>query len=175
MPQTCSICRHPEKTAIEDLLLRNRLSLRTVAERMGVSPWALHRHKAHLASAVIVAAEIAGADSLLARVEEVLSEVKQIAAAAKKQKDWPAAVSALREVRACLQMVGRISGDLREPATGGAIHLHRHLHQAGSPPRTESELDVEIARQVQQATADFDPNEIARLRLLAARVPALPS
>jgi hypothetical protein len=176
MPPSCTICRHPEKLAIEDLLLRNRLSLRVVAERTGVSAWALHRHKRHLSQAVIDAAQIVGANSLLARIEAVLAEVQDIATKAKRSKDWPAALQALKELRACLQLIGRVSGELPQQPTAGELHLHRHQHvHLAATERSEHELDVEIARHVFEATGGFDPREIARLKALVEGdgVPAL--
>jgi hypothetical protein len=35
-------------------------------------------------------------------------------------------------------------------------------------PKTEIEIDLEIAKQVAAATAGFDPQKIARLKLLVA-------
>jgi len=145
MPPSCTICRHPEKLAIEDLLLRNRLSLRVVAERTGVSAWALHRHKRHLSQAVIDAAQVAGASSLLARIEAVLAEVQDIATKAKRSKDWPAALQALKELRACLQLIGRVSGELQQQPTAGELHLHRHQHVHLAPTQSPHELDLQIA------------------------------
>ena len=50
-----------------------------MAERTGVSARALHRHKRPRSQAVIDVAEIAGASSLIARIEGVLAEVRDIA------------------------------------------------------------------------------------------------
>ncbi|HXM22568.1 MAG TPA: hypothetical protein VN948_15030 [Terriglobales bacterium] len=165
MPQTCSVCRHPERESIEDLLLRNTLSLRIVAGRTGVSAWALHRHKRHVAFEVVKAIQITGADSLLSRVEGILAEVKEIAKAAKKQKDWPAATAAFREMRGCLELLGKVTGEL-QPQQGGSLHLHRHTHVVR--PKSEADVDIDIAWHVATATNNFDPGEIARLRALTA-------
>lgn len=173
MPQPCSICRHPERASIEDLLLRNRLSLRILASRVGVSPWALHRHKAHLAIEVVKAVEISGAASILSRVEGILAEVKEITAAAKARKDWPAAIAALREERACIGVIGRVTGEIT-PAQGGSLHLHKHLTIA-SKSRDEFAVDLDIARHIAAATNNFDPAELARLKALAGVSIALPN
>ena len=45
MPRPCSICVHPERLAIEKAVLDNDSGHRKVAERFGVSPSALYRHK----------------------------------------------------------------------------------------------------------------------------------
>ena len=177
MPPSCTICRHPEKLAIEDLLLRNRLSLRVVAERTGVSAWALHRHKRHLSQAVIDAAQVAGASSLLARIEAVLAEVQDIATKAKRSKDWPAALQALKELRVCLQLIGRVSGELQQQPTAGELHLHRHqhVHMPGGA-QSADDLELAIAEHVREATDNFNPREIERLKqLVESALPALPA
>jgi hypothetical protein len=173
MARSCSICKHPQKLAIEEAFLRNGQSLRVIAERHGVSAWALHRHKSHLAVAVMAAAkrernagEIVAGNSLLMRVEEVLTEVRDIAHAAKKAKDWSAATAALRELRNCLQLLGRMSGELLQQPTAGELHLHRHQHLHVEEQRSVEDLDREIAEYIRQGTNDFDPEEIERLRLL---------
>ena len=174
MARSCSICKHVERQAIEEAFLRNGQSLRVIAERHGVSAWALHRHKSHVAVAVMAAAkrernagEIVAGNSLLMRVEEVLTEVRDIAHAAKKAKDWSAATAALRELRNCLQLIGRVSGELQQQPTAGELHLHRHQHvHLASETQTPHELDRQIAESVAEATDNFNPQEIERLKQL---------
>src|SRR6266851_2187318 len=102
------------------------------------------------------------ATSLLARVESLMQESEKIAAAAKLEKNWPAATSALREARGCLELLGRLRGELQQP---GPLHLHKHAHiHAASQPRNEFEIELEIARHVAMATANFDAQEIIRLK-----------
>jgi len=165
MPQPCSVCRHPEKASIEESLLRNKFSLRILASRVGVSPWALHRHKAHLAIEVVKAIEISGAASILSRVEGILAEVKEVTAAARARKDWNAAIAALREERACIGVIGRVTGEITSPQ-GGNLHLHKHV-TITSKSRDEFAVEREIAKHVAAATNNFDPAEIARLKALA--------
>src|ERR1700751_4594011 len=47
LPQSCSICTHPERAAIEERLLRH-VSVHRIAQQMGTSPWSLQRHKRHI-------------------------------------------------------------------------------------------------------------------------------
>jgi hypothetical protein len=101
----------------------------------------------------------------LSRVEAILAEVKEITAAAKARKDWPAAIAALREERACIGVIGRVTGEITPPQ-GGSLHLHKHLTIA-SKARDEGAVDSDIARHVSEATHGFDPAEIARLKALA--------
>jgi hypothetical protein len=174
MHSQCKVCRHPKRAAIEDALLK-MVPLRLIAQQVsGVSAWSVHRHRQHLPAQLVKAQqaqELCNADSLLSRVEHLLSEVKEIAAHAKAAKDWPAATAAFREMRGCLELLGKVTGELQlQQRGGGDLHLHRHahIHAGGAMPKTEIEIDLEIAKQVAAATAGFDPQEIARLKMLAA-------
>ncbi len=46
MPRPCSLCQHPSREAIDQALAAKE-PYRTIAERFGTSPAALHRHQAH--------------------------------------------------------------------------------------------------------------------------------
>jgi hypothetical protein len=48
MPRSCTICTHPQRTAIETALMAGD-AFRIIANRFGTSPAALFRHKGHLA------------------------------------------------------------------------------------------------------------------------------
>ena len=121
---------------------------------------------------MIKAVEISGAASILSRVEGILAEVKEITAAAKARKDWPAAIAALREERACIGVIGRVTGEIIPPQAG-SLHLHKHLTIA-SKARDEFAVELDIAKHVAAATKNFDPAEIARLKVLAGVIDVSP-
>jgi hypothetical protein len=78
---------------------------------------ALDRHEAHLQSVIVQAQQaelVSEATSLLAPVENLVRESEIIAAAAKLEKNWPAATSALREARSCLELLGKLRGKLQQ-------------------------------------------------------------
>jgi hypothetical protein len=52
------------------------------------------------------------ATSLLERIERLIIETRTIAAAAKKERQWISAVAALKEVRACLELLGKLTGEI---------------------------------------------------------------
>jgi len=103
------------------------------------------------------------ATSLLDRVESLMQESEKIAAAAKQEKNWPAATSALREARGCLELLAKLRGELQQ---AGSLHLHKHLH-ATAPPQTEAEVERAIALEVATATDGFSSVKIAELKALA--------
>jgi hypothetical protein len=51
MARSCTVCSHPDHTAIADALAKGR-SLREIAAQFGVSKTALHRHYHHLLAVV---------------------------------------------------------------------------------------------------------------------------
>jgi hypothetical protein len=107
---------------------------------------------------------VSEATSLLSRVENLMQESEKIAAEAKIEENWSAATSALREARSCLELLGKLRGELQQADT---VHLHKHAHlHAAGVPTSASELELEIARRVSEATDNFHPAEIARLRSL---------
>jgi len=78
MASKCSICSHPDRNQIDQLLLQGA-SLRDLEARFGVSRSALSRHKkeGHITQQVVKAHEVkeaADADTLLKIMESLLSE-----------------------------------------------------------------------------------------------------
>jgi hypothetical protein len=168
--RVCNVCKNDKRAAIEDALVRN-VPLRRISEDVGLSVASLFRHRQHLPEKLALAErarEVSEASSLLDRVENLIAECREIAAAARKEKNWPAATGALREVRSCLELLGRLSGQL-QAAASIQFHQHAHLHANAAIPTSEVELELEIARQVGEATCGFDEREIARLRALVAQ------
>src|SRR6202022_4198460 len=163
MPRRCTICHHPQREEIAVSLFRD--GTRATARQFQVSLAALDRHKGHLPGTIVRAQQVAvvcEATSLLARVESLMQESEKIAAAAKLEKNWPAATSALREARGCLELLGKLRGELQQP---GALHLHKHAHIHISETATsEAEIELMISQHVAAATNDFDSAEIARLK-----------
>ena len=57
MPRTCTVCKHPQREAIDAALLMTE-SLRNISVRTGTSTTALHRHRhSHLPKKLAKAAE----------------------------------------------------------------------------------------------------------------------
>src|ERR1700737_740459 len=163
MPRRCTICHHPQREEIAVSLFRD--GTRATARQFQVSLAALDLHKGHLPGTIVRAQQVAvvcEATSLLARVESLMQESEKIATAAKLEKNWPAATSALRGARGCLELLGMLRGELQQP---GSLHLHKHEHVLTSETATsETEIELMISQHVAAATNNFDSAEIARLR-----------
>jgi hypothetical protein len=164
MPRACTICRHPQHEEIAVSLFRD--GTRATARRFQVWRPALDRHKGHLPRTIFHAQQakaVSEATSLFSRVEHLLRESETIATAAKLEKNWAAATSALREAGSCLELLGKLRGELQTSANvriGVAVNVQ-------AAPRNESELELAIALRVAEITNGFDTQIIARLKAIA--------
>jgi hypothetical protein len=50
---------------------------------------------------------------LLSRVEKIMSRCEIIAEAATRERDWLPAIAASRELRSCLELLGKLSGEIQ--------------------------------------------------------------
>lgn len=113
--KTCSICSHPERAAI-DAALVDKTSLRVIAGQYGTNKSALDRHRKHVPAALTVAKqaeEVAEATTLLSRVERLMSRMELACNSAMEQKEWMPAVAASRELRGCLELLAKLTGELQ--------------------------------------------------------------
>ncbi|MGI8423365.1 MAG: hypothetical protein ACR2NO_04530 [Chloroflexota bacterium] len=120
MTMTCTVCRHPERTAIERALVAGE-SVRSVASRYvtkqrPLGHMALFRHKdEHLPAALVkahAAAEVAHADDLLAQVRMLQGRASGILDRAERAGQLLVALAAIREARGCLELLGKLMGEL---------------------------------------------------------------
>jgi hypothetical protein len=131
MPRQCSICNHTSREEIEKALLSGA-SFRNIAKRFGTSTTALFRHKSdHLPTSLVKAKEaeyIARADSVLGDIRTQITQITKLYEAAegileeaKKSKDLPTALKAIRELsnlhrenRATLELVAKVTGEMEK-------------------------------------------------------------
>lgn len=123
MPRQCTVCSHPEREAIEAALLANT-PLRTIAGQYGVSKSALLRHQEHLPSRLVKAqeaAEVAQADSLLTQVKWLQARALLILEKAEAAGELKTALAAIREVRATLELLAKLLGELQQE---GSVNVY---------------------------------------------------
>ena len=115
MPRVCTVCTHPERSALNAALIVAE-PIPAVSARFGLSESALKRHRAgHLPLALVKAAEaaqITEADALLDQVRAVQRRTRAFEAQAAAAGDVRGALMALREERATLELLARMSGEL---------------------------------------------------------------
>ena len=176
----CKVCRHPQRLAIEEELLRCT-PLRLIAQRnAGLSAWSIHRHRQHLPVQLVKAeraAEASAPAELLTRIADMITGCEAIISEARKKKNWRDCIAAQRELRECVTLLARVNGELQPQPGAGSLHLHRHqhVHMPGGA-QSADDLELAIAEHVREATDNFNPQEIERLKqLVESALPALPA
>lgn len=115
MPRTCTICAHPDREAIDQRLVAGE-ALRDIAGRTQLSKTSLHRHQQDHVTATLARAqeaeEIARADGLLAQVKDLQDKALGILDKAERAGDLRTALAGVREARACLELLSKLSGEL---------------------------------------------------------------
>lgn len=115
MPRTCTVCAHEERDAIDSALVRGE-PLRNIARREGLDHTALHRHKqAHVSPAiarVYEQREEHRGEKLLDRVEDLYDKASGILDAAAQDGKPSLSLSAIRELRGIVELLGKLTGEL---------------------------------------------------------------
>jgi hypothetical protein len=114
--RSCTVCDHPEREAIERSLLEREPCI-SIAERTGLGRMALARHKRdHSPIWLARMTEATGptASSVRERIEALISRIETVMADAEGARRHTVVLSAARELRAALETVGRITGELDE-------------------------------------------------------------
>ncbi len=120
MPRNCTICVHDEAHSVNVALVQ-RDPYRKIAEEFGFSEAALSRHaRKHLPKLLLRAkdaVEVADADSLLSRIEDLYKRTEAILEAAERSSNWPTALAAIKECRGNLELLGRVTKELESAPT----------------------------------------------------------
>lgn len=116
MANKCQVCVHSDIKAIDKALV-DGVPIRHLVQQYGVSRDALYRHKnLHLPKVMVKAKEVkdvAKADSLLEQLKSLQANTLEILNR-HKGKDDRLALSAVREARSNLDLLGRLLGELDE-------------------------------------------------------------
>jgi hypothetical protein len=117
MPRKCTICHHEKRDEI-DAALVERQPFRHIAAHYSVSTSALVRHSDdHLPASLVKAKEaaaIAHADTILSQVQDLRDRALIILNKAEEAEDYRGALSAIREARGCLELLGKLAGELQD-------------------------------------------------------------
>jgi hypothetical protein len=114
MPQSCSICIHPDRASIDQELICGT-SVRDIAGRYGVGKSSIDRHKKHIPSALIKAQEavvVGNADTLLHEVKTLLEQAQSLTGAAQAAGDLRTALQGIGKVKEILELMARLAGEI---------------------------------------------------------------
>ena len=137
MPRVCTICSHESRYEIEEVLATRQGTYRGIARKFLVSEDAISRHvsSGHISELIALAADAeraAQADTLLDRVEALQRRTLAILEATEETNDHRVALSAIREARSNLELIGEVTRELDRTPT-----LNLHLNPQWIELRTE--------------------------------------
>jgi len=115
MARACTVCDHPEREAIDAAVTRGESSY-VIAERFGASPSAIQRHARRHLSAALAAmdapAQANGRAPLPDRIETLIERCETMFTAAALEGRTSQALAVVKELRACLELSGKATGEL---------------------------------------------------------------
>lgn len=115
--QKCSACRHPDRETL-DRELAGGLTLRAAGEKYGLGKDAVGRHKRNHLSRALKAVqqrrELGGAVKAVDRAEELYGKARAILDRAEAEGQGTLALSAIKELRATVELLAKLSGELDE-------------------------------------------------------------
>ncbi len=123
MGRDCKVCSHEDRNVIDQRLISGTPT-RQIADEFGIGRESVNRHKNnHLPAELLKSkklAEITAADSLIVRVEGLYDKALTLLNKAEIDGKWTAATGAIKEARSSLELIAKISGELK---TGTTINL----------------------------------------------------
>jgi hypothetical protein len=121
--QKCTVCTHEDVNLINERMVSG-LSVRKIAEEFDLDRMAVQRHRTnHLPHSLVKSKkldEMEAADSLIERIESLYSKAIELITIAEQDKKYAPAVAAIKEARSSLELLARISGELR---TGTTVNI----------------------------------------------------
>lgn len=90
---------------------------------VGTSAWSLVRRFKHIPEIIAKVStrepvKSTATGKLPARVEQLIAEAEAIAKSARGKEDWSAALAAIRTCLSCLEMIGKLSSELKPVGAG---------------------------------------------------------
>lgn len=128
MAQPCSVCTHPDATLINEALVIEGASNRAITRQYGLSKDAVRRHREHIPQLLVKASqamEVADADALLDKVEDLYAEAKAVLEAGKGERDHRLVLMAIDRAGKQLETLAEMRGELnRQPHVNVALVHH---------------------------------------------------
>ena len=164
MSRRCTICTHKKREEIDSALVA-RDPFRTIADRFGVTKTSLIRHSDdHLPASLVKAqeaAEAAQADNLLAQVCDLRDKALSVLESAENADDLRTAIAAIREARGCVELLGKLAGQLNDaPTVNLFISAEWRTVQVAILSALEPHADARLA--VADALAQLENGHVGR-------------
>jgi hypothetical protein len=126
LPRVCTVCAHESRYDIDSILVDRSKAYRDIARRYNVSKDAISRHVSggHISELIALAADAersAQADTLLDRIEDLQARTLAILESSEETREHGTALSAIREARRNLELIGEVTKELNRTPT---LNLH---------------------------------------------------
>ena len=150
MPQTCTICRHPERESIERGLLSGE-TFRHISARTGTSTAALQRHKNDHIPLTLAkghcAEEVTRGGTLLEEIGFLRQRTMRILDRAEQQGDLRTALRAISEATKLADLMSKVRAETAEEDWPRADNLRAALqHVILMPKNVVPEIMAERTR-----------------------------
>jgi hypothetical protein len=120
MPNRCKACTHEKRLEIDRTCVRGKTN-REIAEAYGLSVTGVDRHRKHCLTRQLLKAseikEVAAADTLLGDIRSLKDRAVSILDQAESGKELDTALRAIREVRGCIELLAKVTGELQDGPT----------------------------------------------------------
>jgi hypothetical protein len=149
LSRSCTVCSHPDSVLINEELVLKRTANRRVAAQYGLTEQSIRRHREHIPEMLArssLAEEVAEADSLLERLEDLHRRTEAILARVEETDNYGASLGAIREMRRNLELIGEVTKELDRTPT-----INLHLNPQYIAVRTAIVQAVESYPEVREA------------------------
>lgn len=119
MARECTVCSHPDVFTINEHLvgIGGKLSLRNIAKQFDVNYQAVNRHRQHIPQLLVKASqamEVADADDLLAKVEELRVKAMDVLTEAEEAHDYRVMLAAIDRASKQLELLAKLLGEISD-------------------------------------------------------------
>ena len=124
MPRECTVCSHPDAVEINEALVVHHTPNRRIASQYGLVETSIRRHREHIPEMLAKASqaeEVAQADSLLDRLEDLQTRTEAVLSRVEQTENYGAMLGAIREMRSNLEVIGEVTKELNRTPT---VNLH---------------------------------------------------
>jgi len=125
MARTCTVCRHPERAAIDKAIVAGTM-LDAIGKQFKANRFALARHRAHVVELVALSSKvelIARADDIVEEIRELERHAEEIRVEARRKRDLKTALAAIAMRKNLLEFRAQVSGSLK-PRQANVLHVH---------------------------------------------------
>lgn len=165
--QLCKACVHPKREKVDAMIVSGKPSLRHIAAQFGLSASALVRHRRHIVTALTQAKkarQVTAADTLLTRIECLIERTQDVADEALKEKEFTSALRGLAEVRQLLELLGQLSGELKN--SGAGVNVNVGIVATEQRSHEEKHVLTQHAKLAAMSEKEMDAEQIELLRVI---------